>query len=223
MKTEKRQKLFSRRAHALRRVLAAAVVLFLVNEILGVGLLLPIQAIRRSEERMGTGRTAVVCRERAPEIYKSLLLYLTENESVTMLSGAHLSLYGWSEAFGVAVDCTEEAPIHGGWWNMSRREGANLFWVFGRVDDPNIARVEAVVEHETWEGDELVRRKALTWSSSRKVWLEKYGRYYFLLRSRPLDWSSVPAPIYQEVIGYDEEGGEVARVSLDQWTSTIFA
>ena len=52
-----------------------------------IGLLFPIQAIRHFEERAGTGRTAVICRDWAPEIHGSHLLYLTENENVLMLSG----------------------------------------------------------------------------------------------------------------------------------------
>ncbi|MCI9332862.1 MAG: hypothetical protein HFG05_11965, partial [Oscillibacter sp.] len=95
MKKEKREILPSRRRRTVRRVLIAAAAVLLVNRIFLIGLLFPIQALRHIEERAGTGRTAVVCRDWAPEIYKTGLVYLTENENVTMLSAVRLSFYGW--------------------------------------------------------------------------------------------------------------------------------
>ena len=83
--------LSSRRRRTLRRVLIAAAAVLLANRIFLIGLLFPIQALRHIEERTGTGRTAVVCREWVPEIYKTGLVYLTENENVTMLSAVRLS------------------------------------------------------------------------------------------------------------------------------------
>ena len=90
MKKEKKGRLSSRRKRSLRRVLIAAAAVLLVNRIFLIGLLFPIQALRHIEERTGTGRTAVVCREWTPEIYKTGLVYLTENENVTMLSAVRL-------------------------------------------------------------------------------------------------------------------------------------
>ena len=64
----KRKRMRPRNRTAFRRVLIALAALFLVNHFLLTGLLFPIQAIRRCEERAGTGRTAVVSRDWAPEI-----------------------------------------------------------------------------------------------------------------------------------------------------------
>ena len=110
MKKEKKGRLSSRRKRSLRRVLIAAAAVLLVNRIFLIGLLFPIQALRHIEERQGTGRTAVICRDWAPEIHGSHLLYLTENEKVLMLSGTYLTVYGWMDAFGVAADCTPPRP-----------------------------------------------------------------------------------------------------------------
>lgn len=213
----RKTKLPSRRRRALRRVLTAAVVLFLVNEILGVGYLFPIQGIRRNEERMGTGRTAVICRERAPEIYQSLLLYLTENENVTMLSGTNLSLYGWTEAFGVTLDCTEAAPVHGGWWSMARREGGSLFYVFGRVDDPDIDLLQITLGHSDPQ-----RAGGLSWGLEREDFIEKDGQFYFLVRNYPVDWREYPSGFTVTVLGSDREGNIRAQMELDQGASSSF-
>ena len=75
MKKERREKLSSRRRRTLRRLLIAAAAVLLVNRIFLIGLIFPIQAVRHFEERQGTGRTAVICRDRIPEIYKTGLVY----------------------------------------------------------------------------------------------------------------------------------------------------
>lgn len=222
---EKRKVPPSRRRRAARRVLVAAAALFLVNRILLIGLLFPIQAIRQNEEREATGRTAVVCRDWALETQKATLVYLTENEKATMLSGTYLSFYGWMNAYGVALDCTEEASIHGGWWNLCRDEGLNLFYVFGRMDDPEIAWLEVFLLRK---GDPLdeerIGRTSGDWGIGRdsKFWMEKDGRSYFLLRTYPVDWAYYPYGFQAVAVGYDEDGNEIARAELEQGLTVVF-
>ena len=95
-------------------------------------------------------------------------MYLTENKNVTMLSGARLTLCGWMENFGVPLDCTEEEPIHGGWWGMSRQGRDPLFYVFGRVDDPRIDLLTVQVWYEDWAGFKAVRRDIFSWGLERE-------------------------------------------------------
>ena len=102
MKQTKRQVLPSRRRRTLRRLLIAAAALCLVNRIFLIGLLFPIQAIRQNEERTGTGRTTVICRDWAPELQWSWLTYLMGNEHVTFLTGTYLSYLGWLGDSGAA-------------------------------------------------------------------------------------------------------------------------
>lgn len=218
----KKIKMPSRRRRGLRRVLIAAVTLFLVNRIFLIGLLFPIQAIRQFEERQGTGRTAVVRRDRVPEIYKTGLVYLTENEKVTMLSGARLTLYGWMHNFGVPVDCSEEAPVHGGWWAMSRQGRDSLFYVFGRVDDPDIDLLTVQVWYEDWETGKAIRRNAFSWGLEREDLLEKDGRYYFLLKTRPVDFGEYTSSLHTTVTGVDLAGNVIAEVELDQGGSSSY-
>ncbi|MEY8388263.1 hypothetical protein AALC17_13380 [Oscillospiraceae bacterium 38-13] len=211
----------SRRKRALRRVLIAAAAVFLVNRIFLIGLLFPIQAIRHNEERLGTGRTAVVCRDWDPGFRWDYLSYLTESETVTMLSGARLGSYGWTDAFGVAVDCTEEAPLYGGWRNMSWTDGPSRFCVFGRVGDPDIVRLEIQLRYLDWK---LESRTALTWNSEREDWMEKDGRYYFLFQTHPpFNWADFHPGLNPLAVGLDEAGNEVVRIELTQGASCHFS
>lgn len=218
----KKEKQFSRRRRALRYAVRAAAALLLVNHFLLAGLLFPTQALRRYEERQGTGRTAVIQRKWAPEIHWSQLVYLTENEYVTMLSGAQMSPLGWSDTFGVALDCSEKAPIFGGWWSMDSNDERSIYYVFGRIDDPDIAYIKVQVQYADWKTGEAVRRTAFEWGSSREDWAEKDGRHYFLFRKYPMDWGEYPSPLYPVAIGYDEAGNEAARVELEQGASSHF-
>ena len=123
MKQTKRQTLPSRRRRTLRRLLIAAAALCLVNRIFLIGLLFPIQAIRQNEERTGTGRTTVICRDWATELQWSRLTYLMGNEHVTFLTGTYLSYLGWLGDSGAVLDCSEEAALHCGLWSIIRGTG----------------------------------------------------------------------------------------------------
>ena len=222
MKKEKREVLLSRRRRTARRVLIAALAVFLVNRVLLIGLLFPIQAIRQFEERQGTGRTAVICRDRIPEIYKTGLVYLTENEKVTLLSGARLTLYGWMDNFGVPVDCSEPAAVHGGWWAMSREGRDSLFYVFGRVDDPRIDLLTVQVWYEDWAGFKAIRRDVFSWGLEREDLLEKDGRYYFLIKNYPVDFGEYTSSLRATVTGVDLAGNVIAEVELEQGASSSY-
>ena len=218
----KEKRLSSRRRRTLRRVLIAAVTLFLVNRIFLVGLLFPIQAVRRCEERESTGRTNLVCREWTPEIYKTGLVYLTENEKVTLLSGTRLTLYGWMDNFGVPVDCSEPAAVHGGWWAMSREGRGSLLYVFGRVDDPDIDLLTVQVWYEDWSSGVPVRRNAFSWGLEREDLLEKDGRYYFLIKNYPVDFGEYTSNLSTTVTGVDLAGNVIAEVELDGGASSSY-
>lgn len=224
MKREKRMILPSRRRRALRRILIAAAALFLVNHILLVGLLFPIQAIRHNEERMGTGRTEVVRRSWDPGFLWDFLAYLTGNENAVMLSGARWTLYGWMDSFGVPVDCTEEVPIHGGWWSMNWKRGPSKFYVFGRIDDPDIDFLKVTVRHngEPPEEKNVWRAWGFEWGLPREDFIEKDGQSYFLLNRYPVDWSEYPSGVTITALGYDKEGNEIALVELEQGASSSF-
>lgn len=208
----KRKRMLSRKRRAFRRILIALAALFLVNHFLLIGLLFPIQAVRHCEERMGTGRTNLVRRDWAPEIYKTGLVYLTENEKVTMLSAVRLSFYGWTEVYGVPLDCTVEGPIHGGWWTLYRKEEPSQFYVFGRIDDPDIDRLNILW---TIEGDGDSDMWVVSDSGE---WMERDGRRYFLCSFGNANAAAYKFPL---VVGCDEAGKEIARIGLEHGVVTV--
>lgn len=218
----KKEKAFSRRKKALRRVLMAAVVLFLVNHILLFGLLFPIQAIRHNEERLGTGRTAMIRRDWLLEVRWSCLSYLSENEDVTMLSGTCLTWIGWVDNFGVPVDCSEDAPMHCGWWSLSRND-VQATYIFGRVDDPSIVRVQVEAEYTGFRETDLpVRQMEMKLVSEEPDWMEKDGHRYFLIKTMAYGeekWNY----FRPTVTGYDKYYCEAARMEIDEAASTYMS
>jgi hypothetical protein len=222
MKKERRERLSSRRRRTLRRVLIALAAVFVVNRVFMIGLLFPIQAIRHNEERQGTGRTAVVCRDWEPNFRWNFLAYLTGNENVTMFSGADLELYGWSQSPGPALDCSEEAPMHCGLWTIRAGNRMRLY-VFGRIDDPDIVRLKIQGSWTTFKDDSDLptSQTEQEWALEEGDWLEKDGRRYFLAATRAgaeVSWSVQDFT----VIGYDKYYYETARAEVKQGASSTF-
>ena len=59
---KRREKCLTRRARAVRRLVGLGVVLFVSWQVLHVGYVLPVQAIRQQEQAIGAGATEVVSR-----------------------------------------------------------------------------------------------------------------------------------------------------------------
>lgn len=215
----KRKKLPTRRKRALKRLLIAALAMLLVNHFMLLGQLLPIQAIRQVEERQGTGRTRVVTRLHAPEIYTTMLLYLTENENTTLLADGYLSIYGWMAGFGTALDCTEDDPLYAGMVDLSHDDG-NVSCFFGRVDDPNIETVAVILfATEVDEMSHLVPGEEIGRLIASELF-EKEGRRYFLLRDDGrTSGERRPIPV---AIGYDSAGNEIARMEIEHGRSSFY-
>lgn len=211
---KKRTPDLNRRRKALR---AAAVTLaawlFMVH-VMHIGLLFPRQAIWQLEERAGIAHTAhVVERSRTAEIRASMLTYLVGNEEATMLGGTYLTIYGWMAVASIALDCTEDAPLHAGIYYMSRDE-RNVRYVFGRVEDPEIVRVEVSLCPEEVDeqgryvvGEEVRRLTDLTLT-------EQDGHRYFLAKDgSPWEAERRAIPV---VYGYDNAGREVLRLEVTE-------
>ena len=222
MKQEKkRTPLPSRKRVALRRIAIAAVVIFCVNFFMHIGLLLPIQSIWQLEEREGARHTSVVTRDWAPEVHRTHLVYLTENDDTTLFGSTYLTIYGWMAGFSVALDCTEEALLYAGRSYMSRDDG-EVWYFFGRVDDPAIETVAVSLQSEDWDEETQIFIRREVRSLTTAELLEKDGRRYFLLRDGgewDSDTCSSPRPV---VIGYDSAGSEVARVDIEQGNASYF-
>lgn len=218
----KRTALPTRKRAALRRLLKAAVALLVVNHVFLLGLLLPWQSVHQTEERQGVGWTRVVARDWAPEVHKTHLIYLTENERATILSGTYLTVYGWMDAFGWALDCTTGAPFYAGEYSM-RRDGVerSSWYYYGRVDDPAVETIAISMQVEDWEDGQPVRREMRRLTADRTDWLEKEGRQYFLFSLPEMEWNE-EGPVKSVAIALDGEGREVSRVEIDQGAHSWF-
>ena len=217
----KKKQVLNRKRLALRRLVTAAVLMVLINHFFLLGSIFPRPCIWNLEERKGVRHTSVVARDWTPEIHKTHLVYLTENEETTLFGSTYLSLYGWFEGFSVALDCSEEAPLYAGRSYMGRDDG-NVWYFFGRVDDPAVETVEVSLRSEEWNETTRTPSYREIRRLTTEDFLEKDGRRYFLLRDDG-EWDnetcSSPQPA---AIGYDRFGNEVARVDIEQGISSYF-
>ena len=217
----KKKQVLSRKQLALRRLAIAAVLMVLINHFFLLGLIFPRQCIWKLEEREGARHTSVVTRDWAPEIHKTHLVYLTENDETTLFGSTYLSVYGWFAGFSVALDCSEEAPLYAGRSYMSRDDG-RIMYFFGRVDDPAIETVEISLRSQEWnEAAQAPFYREIRRLSTAKL-LEKDGRRYFLQRDSG-EWDNETcSPPWPVAIGYDSAGNEVARVDIMQGNASHF-
>ena len=218
-----RKTLPTRRRRALRRLVLAAAVLLLSNH-LGVGLLLPIQAIREVEERQGAPHGAVLDRLWTPEIHRTHLVYLTASEKTVTIVDTYLSVYGWIGGFGWSLDCTTGEPLYAGEMTMYRdeREGTVCCY-YGRVDDPTIETVTISERGELY--DETT--KTAYWEEAARLtaepedFLERKGYRCFLLSHIITDWP-YDSGRHAWATGYDAAGNVVAEFEIQEGTHSYF-
>ena len=220
----RRKKLPTRRRRALRRLVLAAAVLLLSNHLLGVGLLLPVQAVRQVEERQGAPHGAVLDRLWTPEIHRTHLVYLTASEKTVTIADTYLSVYGWIGGFGWSLDCTTGEPLYAGEMTMYRdeREGTVCCY-YGRVDDPTIETVTISVRAELY--DETT--KTAYWEEAARLtaepedFLERKGYRCFLLSHIITDWP-YDSGRHAWATGYDAAGNVVAEFEIQEGTHSYF-
>lgn len=220
----RRKKLPTRRRRALRRLVLAAAVLLLSNHLLGVGLLLPVQAVRQVEERQGAPHGAVLDRLWTPEIHRTHLVYLTASEKAVTIADTYLSVYGWIGGFGWSLDCTTGEPLYAGEMTMYRdeREGTVCCY-YGRVDDPTIETVMISVRGELY--DETT--KTAYWEEAARLtaepedFLERKGYRCFLLSHIITDWP-YDSGRHAWATGYDAAGNVVAEFEIQEGTHSYF-
>ena len=220
----RRKKLPTRRRRALRRLVLAAAVLLLSDHLLGVGLLLPVQAVRQVEERQGAPHGAVLDRLWTPEIHRTHLVYLTASEKAVTIADTYLTIYGWTGGFGWSLDCTTGEPLYAGEMTMYRdeREGTVCCY-YGRVDDPTIETVTISVRAELY--DETT--KTAYWEEAARLtaepedFLERKGYRCFLLSHIITDWP-YDSGRHAWATGYDAAGNVVAEFEIQEGTHSYF-
>lgn len=225
---KKKKKLRTRKQRAIRQVLWALLALLVACELCNVGRLLPIQAIWDSEERYGVGYMDLdtVTWMHVPETHLTHLRCLRVNEKVTFLGGTYLTVMGWVENFGIALDCTGEDPIYAARHDMYRREKehSSLWIVFGRVDDPAVTDLQVCIRQQAaWDenGDPTAWEDLGIFTVEADEWFTQAGRRYFLVKRPEVDFGEDVYPQYF-IRGLDVAGETVADMEIQRWTSTSF-
>lgn len=212
------KKLPTRRREALRHAAWALLLLLAVQNLLQLGLLLPIQAIHSAEEREGVHGTRVLRRLWEPELYRTSLFYLSANENTLILSDAYLTFLGWQPMFGSAVDCSAPAPLYAGERSISSGNGSGYqLFFYGRVDDPAIETVEFSLRYigDFGEAGGGVRyQEHIRLSVPEEDWVEEGGHRYFFLSYRLEDWPYQTGR-YTFITGRDAAGEIVTEFPVE--------
>lgn len=222
----KREKVYSRRRMVLRRFAVFLIALLAVNHIFQLGFLLPVQAIRQVEERQGVPHGETLARLWTPEIHRTHLVYLRGSEDAVTIADTYLTLYGWMGGFGWTLDCTTGEPLYAGEMTMYRDGGAHgtICCYYGRVDDPEIARVEISVRgayYDEADGTETWEEAVNLPVEGEDFLVRDEGRYFLVKDIRP-EWPYDSAR-RAWVIAYDGAGNVVTEFQIEQGTHSYFS
>ena len=210
----RKTKLPTRRKIVRNRIIAALVMLLFTNQILHTGYLLPRQVLRENEETLGAGHLRVIDSRWEPavaETHGSCLVYLAGNEYVTVLKGMYFSFAaGWTSQSTRTLLCDtgESLYVKEDFFTCGGADGESqkrIFYLFGRVDDPDIQRLE----FEIRSGSDLANVSYLT--SIRDDWMTEGEYTYFLVRWEIEDDQGRLE--LQRTIAYDETGHIVTAVA----------
>ncbi len=199
MKERKRRR--TRKEKALRRLVLAAVLAAACLTVGGVKPL-PTQAITVTEELYDVGPTQVVKDLGPIPIEGSGVnrLYLSANEGGILISLPRLSLLrGWRAYGGNSLDCSQPAPLHAATYSVSKDGGESVWYLYGRVDEPEGGTVQADLRYETGAGWVTVE----TVEIPKAQWVEKDGHWYFaetlpVTENEEGHWLSVWASLLDE-------------------------
>ena len=219
----KRERLYSRPRMVLRRLGIFLIALTAVNHLMQLGFLLPVQAIRQVEERQGAPHGATLARLWTPEIHKTHLVYLRGSQDAVTIADTYLTIYGWMGGFGWTLDCTEEAPLYAGEMTMYRDGGAHgtVCCYYGRVDDPDIARVEISVRGAYYTDGGEQWEEAANLPVEGEDFLQRDEGRYFLVEDIRADWP-YDSGRRAWVIAYDDAGDVVEEFQIEEGTHSYF-
>lgn len=218
----KKQTILTRKRKALRRMARTLAAVLVVNWIMGIGLLSPRHAVWQMQEREGIpGFMRTVFRDHVPEIGMTHLRYLMQNEKAVMLAGTYLTVYGWVDAFSTALDCTTGEPLHAAMDSL-HRDGNDVYYLYGRIDDPEIECVEISLCHPVYEKEETAYEEVLRLSAPRKDWIEQDGRQFFVLRHTLQEQFVAEDCSHAFAIALDAAGEELFRFQISEGASSYF-
>ena len=212
----------TRRGRAIWWAAAAAVLLLLANHVFRMGFLLPLQGIRDIEERQGAPHGETLARLWTPEVHATHLVYLRGSEKAVTIADTYLTVYGWMGGFGWTLDCTEDAPLYAGEMTMRQDDQTEtVCCYYGRVDDPEIARVEISVRGAYYaETGELWEETANLPVEGEDFIVRDEGRYF--LAEDVIDDRSHESYHRAWIIAYDEDGNVVAEFQIQEGTHSIY-
>ena len=212
----------TRRGRAIWWAAAAAVLLLLANHVFRMGFLLPLQGIRDIEERQGAPHGETLARLWTPEVHATHLVYLRGSEDAVTIADTYLTVYGWMGGFGWTLDCTEDAPLYAGEMTMRQDDQTEtVCCYYGRVDDPEIARVEISVRGAYYAETGELWEEAANLPVEGEDFVQRDEGRYFLVEDIRQEWpydSSGRAWI----IAYDEDGNVMEEFQIDQGTHSIY-
>ena len=219
----KRERVYSRRRMVLRRFAVFLIALLAVNHFMQIGFLLPVQAIRQVEERQGAPHGETLARLWTPEIHRTHLVYLRGSENAVTIADTYLTLYGWMGGFGWTLDCATGEPLHAGEMTMYRDGGAHgtVCSYFGRVDDPEIARVEISVRGAYYVDGAEAWEEAVNLPVEGENFIQRDEGRYFLVENIIRDWP-YDSSRRAWVIAYDDAGNVVTEFQIEQGTHSYF-
>ena len=218
----KREKLYSRPRMVLRRLGIFLIALLAVNHLMQMGFLLPVQAIRQMEERQGAPHGVTLARLWTPEIHKTHLVYLRGSQDAVTIADTYLTIYGWMGGFGWTLDCTEEAPLCAGEMTMYRDGGAHgTVCYYGRVDDPDITRVEISVRGAYYTDRTEQWEEVVNFPVEGEDFLRRDEGRYFLVEDIQEDWP-YDSGRRAWVIAYDDAGDVVEEFQIEEATHSYF-
>ena len=212
----------TRRGRAIWWAAAAAVLLLLANHVFRMGFLLPLQGIRDIEERQGAPHGETLARLWTPEVHATHLVYLRGSEKAVTIADTYLTVYGWMGGFGWTLDCAEDAPLYAGEMTMRQDDQTEtVCCYYGRVDDPEIARVEISVRGAYYaETGELWEEAANLPVEGEDFIVRDEGRYF--LAEDVIDDRSHESYHRAWIIAYDEDGNVVAEFQIQEGTHSIY-
>ena len=204
----KKSRVYTRKRLALRWTLLALVFLLMVNQLLGICLLLPIQAAHRSADLQGIGRTHPVERRWEPELRATGLLYLMANENALSMTATHFGPLGWETERGSAVDCTGDAPLYVGQYEAIY-EDRMVNCYFGRIDDLAVELIELKIRAEPFD---QANPEFYCLTVEREAFIKQEDHTFFwimevLPRKRNPEWVYE----YPIILAYDARGNVVTE------------